>query len=442
MAETGMLPLQQERRGGGAEAAEYRCGVFSAHTFRSTLTHPSIRAHSNHPCGTCLVSLLGQVALPRIGMGCATSSRFCKLLVDTSHQALDLLRLPHQAVRLPGASSEGIHKPFTHSTSVTSLSPSPKVSSQTHYPFPSLALTKPAQPVSPWLSQRRELLPHPVRRPPEETIRTPRKRTLQLHLASQLSPRSLLFSPQRPPSAPPEPSRGVGARLCLRPRNAPREHPGRFPAARSPWGPALPSTDRACQGRAAPSTDHRPPGQTAFSPDAGEGGAAPTTLHEPLGTPHTQTSSPSDTLAAGAPSRPSLRGCSGPLTLPRRPQPLPTPEPGPGARGRGPGPESRRAVPLPAEPGSESAASGAPASASSASPPSSAAWLPPPATTGTVGARASRRGLCGAPLRLASPAHPARSARVRPPLRLGAGTRPAPPLVRPARGGEAGGSPG
>lgn len=79
-----MLPLQQERRGGGAEAAEYRCGVFSAHTFRSTLTHPSIRAHSNHPCGTCLVSLLGQVALPRTGMGCATSSRFCKLLLSPS----------------------------------------------------------------------------------------------------------------------------------------------------------------------------------------------------------------------------------------------------------------------------------------------------------------------------------------------------------------------
>lgn len=128
-----MLPLHQERRGGGAESAEYRCGVFSARTFNSTLTHPSIRAHSNHPWGTCLVSLLGQVALPRTGMGCATTSRFCKLLVDTSHQAFDLLRLPHQAVRLPGASSEGIHESFTHSTSVASLSPSPKVSSQTHY---------------------------------------------------------------------------------------------------------------------------------------------------------------------------------------------------------------------------------------------------------------------------------------------------------------------
>lgn len=62
---------------------------------------------------------------------------------------------------------------------------------------------------------------------------------------------------------------------------------------------------------------------------------------------------------------------------------------------------------------------------------SSAAWLPSPAAAGTVGARASRCGLCGAPLRLASPAHPSQSVQARPPLRLGAGTRRAPPPTRP-----------
>ena len=66
---------------------------------------------------------------------------------------------------------------------------------------------------------------------------------------------------------------------------------------------------------------------------------------------------------------------------------------------------------------------------------SSAAWLPPPAAAGTVGARASRRGLCGAPLRLASPAHPSQSVQARPPLRLGAGTRQAPPPTLPPRVG-------
>lgn len=97
---------------------------------------------------------------------------------------------------------------------------------------------------------------------------------------------------------------------------------------------------------------------------------------------------------------------------------------GSGPRGQGPGAGARYLSLL--SRGSESAASGAPASASSASPPPPAAWLPPPAAAGTVGAGASRCGLCGAPLRLASPAHPAGSARARPP-----------PLRAPPRGGDA-----
>lgn len=336
-----MLPLQQERRGGGAEAAEYRCGVCSAHTFRSTLTHPSIRAHSNHPCSTCLVSLLGQVALPRIGMGCATSSRFCKLLMDTSHQALDLLRLPHQAVRLPGASSEGIHKPFTHSTSVTSLSPSPKVSSQTHYPFPSLALTKPAQPVSPLVVPKERAAPPPCPAPPggdhpyaqkESPSASPR--------VPAVAPQPSFFSPastlraartvagrrrpalsaptERAPGAPralPSRTQPVGSGLTL---HRPRLPGPRSPLHRSP--PPGPDCLLARRGRGGRGAHHSPRASgNAAHPDlqperhAGRGSPQPAEPSGLLRAPHPP-------AAAAAPAYPRTRaGRPGPGAGAREP---------------------------------------------------------------------------------------------------------------------------
>lgn len=168
---------------------------------------------------------------------------------------------------------------------VTSLSPSPKVSSRTHYPFPSVAISKPGAAREPLVGPLERAAPHPSAR--EETTRTSGGRAAQPQPVSQPSPRSLLFSPQRPPSGPPESSRGVGARLCLRPRSAPAERPGRSPAARSSQGPACPPPRRAGRARAAPSRDHGPWGPTTASPDAGEVGAAPTALRKPRGTPRT-----------------------------------------------------------------------------------------------------------------------------------------------------------
>lgn len=163
--------------------------------------------------------------------------------------------------------------------------PLPQSELSTHYPFPSVAITKPGAAREPLVGPLERAAPHPSAR--EETTRTSGGRAAQPQPVSQPSPRSLLFSPQRPPSGPPESSRGVGARLCLRPRSAPAERPGRSPAARSSQGPACPPPRRAARARAAPSRDHGPWGPTTASPDAGEVGAAPTALRKPRGTPRT-----------------------------------------------------------------------------------------------------------------------------------------------------------
>lgn len=144
---------KEKRRGRGTKEAEYKCGP-SMHTLSDAHLSPPFVPTPVTPGGTCLVSLLGQVALPRTGMGCAITSRFCKQPVDTSYHMFQPLCLPHQAVSLPGKLGRGpwdphpLHQsPSPHPRAVASLSPLPKVTEHTT-PFQMWLSPSLAQPVS------------------------------------------------------------------------------------------------------------------------------------------------------------------------------------------------------------------------------------------------------------------------------------------------------
>ncbi|KAK2109654.1 hypothetical protein P7K49_009400, partial [Saguinus oedipus] len=187
------------------------------------------------------------------------------------------------------------------------------------------------------------------------------------------------------------------------------------PLPHTAWGSGRPSTHGAQPGPRSPGAGiATTPARTTAFPRRSQGGAAPTA---PASQPERPAPPPerlSAALAAPTPGRPSPRG---PLQAPHPLAAAAAPACAGGrlrtrARGRRAGAPYLSLLSR----GSKSAASGAPASASSVSPPPPAAWLPPPAAAGTVGARASRRGLCGAPLRLASPTHPAPARPSAPPL--------------------------
>lgn len=321
------------------------------------------------------------------------------------------------AVPLPSASSEGVHAPLTSPTrapapspkAAASLSPSPQSERSVQpTPFPSWL---PSWPFGESCSPPYPPLPPPLRPPGQPEGGRPGLSPCpgsRPGVFSSLPSAHPLDRPSRRGAPAPgfvcaHRARPRGARDAPLPHAAPEVRPALHrralawpaqPPARGsphPAGPPLPRT-RARGARRPPLSARLLPAAAHPSPPA----------RAPRWPPQ-----PPAAGALGAARGPSpSRGCRSPC---RRERKLG----GSGPRGQGPGAGARYLSLL--SRGSESAVSGAPASASSASPPPPAAWLPPPAAAGTVGARASRCGLCGAPLRLASPAHPAGSARARPP---------------------------